>query len=204
MDNLVTPLAKVRTGEMVTTHLHRKLAEVWLGGPLPSLNVWDMSQGNILEEYARPAFTLETGLDVRQVGFITDDAERVGCSPDGLIGENCGLEIKCPRLETHLGYILAGALPKDYIAQVQASLYVTGFSKWFFFSFCRRMPPLILEVYPDPAMQEAISEAVAGFLKRLDEALAKLTALNGGVRPTARAKFAPVPPQDDPEIENLN
>ena len=102
-DNLVTPLGKVRTGDMVRSYLMKKVAEAWLGGPLPSLNTFDMDQGNILEEFARPAFTLETGLDVREVGFITGNDERVGCSPDGLIGTDAGVEIKCPRIETHIG-----------------------------------------------------------------------------------------------------
>src|ERR1019366_3399625 len=183
MDNLVSPTGEVRKGAMPRSYLAKKVAEAWLGGPLPSLNVWDMEQGNILEEFARPAFTLETGLDVKQVGFITGEDDRVGCSPDGLIGDKAGVEIKCPRVETHIGYLLDGFLPKDYVIQVQGSLYVTGFPKWYFYSFCRRMPPLILEIAPDDEIQEAIGEAVGDFLIRFDDALAKLTELNGGVRP---------------------
>lgn len=191
MDNLVTPLGKVKTGDGPRTYLMQKLAEVWLGGPLPQLNIWDMEQGHILEEFARPAFSLETGLDVSTVGFITTDNERCGCSPDGLIGTDCGVEIKCPHVAKHLGYVLDGVVPKDYIVQVQASLFVTGFDRWYFYSFCRRMPSLIVEVKPDPEMQEAIGDAVKLILGRLDEALEQLTELNGGKRPEARAKFAP-------------
>lgn len=202
MDNLVTPLAKVKTGEGPRSYLLKKLAEAWLGGPLPSLNIWDMEQGHILEEFARPAFALETGLEVSTVGFITTEDERVGCSPDGLIGENAGIEIKCPRIETHLGYVLDGILPKDYVAQVQASLFVTGFKRWYFYSFCRRMPSLILEVVPDEAMQEAIGQAVEGFLARLDDALTALTKLNGGVRPAERPKFAPTSEEPKPPNES--
>lgn len=197
MDSLITPLGKVKDGAGPKTYLHKKVAEAWLGGPLASLNVWDMEQGQILEEYARPAFTLETGLDVSQVGFITGDDERVGCSPDGLVGSNSGVEIKCPHVDTHIGYILDNVLPKDYVIQVQGSLYVTGFPKWYFYSFCRRMPPLILEVEPDPAIQKAIGAAVSEFLERFDEALDKLTKLNGGIRPPARAKFAPQPQRQE-------
>lgn len=192
MDALVTPLGKVKTGEGPKTYMMKKLAEAWLGGPIVSLNTFDMEQGNILEEYARPAFTLDTGFEVEQVGFITTDDDRCGCSPDGILtGKQIGLEIKCPRVETHIGYLIDGTLPKDYTLQVQGSLWVTKFPKWFFYSYCRRMPPLILEVLPDPEIQEAISEAVEGFLERFDEALATLTKLNGGVRPETRQKFQP-------------
>ena len=184
LDALVSPLGKVRTGEGPKTYLHKKVAEARLGGPLPSLNVWDLEQGKILEEFARPAFTVETGLEVTQVGFITGDDDRVGCSPDGLIGSDCGLEIKCPHIETHIGYLLAGVVPSDYMLQVQGSMFVTGFPRWMFFSYRRRLPPLVLTVEPDDKLQTAIGEALAEFFERFDEAMDKLVKLNGGVRPT--------------------
>jgi hypothetical protein len=183
LDALVTPLGKVKTGDGPRTYLMKKVAEAWIGGPLPKPNVWDLNQGNILEEFARPAFTLETGLEVTEVGFITGDDDRVGCSPDGLIGADCGLEIKSPHLENHIRYLLDGVLPPDYVLQVQGSLYVTDFKKWMFMSFRRRLPPLILTIEPDEKIQEAIGEAVTAFLGRFDEALATLTKLNGGYRP---------------------
>lgn len=202
MDSLVTPFGKVKTGDGPRTYLHKKVAEAWLGGPLPSLNVFDMEQGNILEEFARPAFALETGIAVSEVGFITGTDERIGCSPDAMIGTTAGVEIKCPRVETHIGYLLEGTLPKDYVLQVQGSLFVTGLSKWYFYSFCRRMPSLILEVAPDPDIQKAIAEATGAFLERFEEALEKLVKLNGGIRPDPRAKFMP-PPTPTPDESDL-
>ena len=195
-DALVTPLGKVKEGDGPRTYLYKKLAEIWLGGPLPSVEFWNGEQGQILEEFARPAFALETGMDVKTVGFITTDDERCGCSPDGMvesrIGQNCaGVEIKSPHVETHLGYVLDGVLPKEYVLQVQFSLWVTGWREWWFYSFCRRMPSLILRVEPDKKIQDAISSAVALFVPKLDTALEKLTTLNGGQRPEPRAKFKP-------------
>lgn len=191
--SLVSDTGKIRAGDMPKTYLHKKVAEAWLGGPLASLNVWDMEQGSLLEQFARPAFTLETGLEVKQIGLIESDDGKFVCSPDGIIGDDCGLEIKSPRVETHIGYVLENIVPPQYVMQIQGSLYLSGFPRWFFFSFCRRMPPLILEVKPDEKIQEAISEAVELFLERFDDALDKLTKLNGGIRPEARAKFQPQP-----------
>jgi YqaJ-like recombinase protein len=183
MHRLVTPLGKIRTGDGPTSFLMEKVAESWIGAPLPTAEFWDADQGRFLEEYARPAFTLETGLEVSEVGFIESDDGRVGCSPDGLIGDDCGLEIKAPHLETHIKYLLEGVVPPDYVLQVQGSLYVTGFPKWKFFSFRRGLPPLILTVTPDPDIQAAIDSAVGAFCFRLTTALARLTQLNGGSRP---------------------
>lgn len=192
MDNLVTPLGKVKTGDGPRSYLMKKVAEAWLGGPLPSLNIWDMDQGHLLEEFARPAFTLETGMEVNQVGFITTDDERCGCSPDGIIaGKEIGLEIKAPHIETHIRYLLDGIVPTDYIIQVQSSMFVTGFKKWIFYSYRRKMPPLMIEVEPDKKIQAAIKEAVGLFLTQFDAAITKLCEINGG--PPVRASVQPKP-----------
>jgi YqaJ-like viral recombinase domain len=198
MDSLVTPLGRVKTGDGPRTYLMKKVAEMWLGGPLPSLNVWDMEQGQILEEWARPAFTLETGLEVQQVGFITSDDGRVGCSPDGLVGTDCGLEIKCPHVETHIRYLLDGVVPPDYVIQVQASLFVTRFPKWIFYSYRRRMPPLMLEVAPDPKIQDAIRASLEWFIPELDKAMARLAEINGGF-----PERKPIVPRLEPEPEGI-
>jgi hypothetical protein len=199
LDRLVSPLGKVRTGDGPTKYLMEKVAESWIGTTLPTAEFFDGDQGRFLEEYARPAFTLETGLDVTEVGFIESDDGRMGCSPDGLCGDDCGLEIKCGHIETHIGYLLSGIVPPAYVLQVQGSLFVTGFSQWKFFSFRRGLPPLILTVEPDDKIQEAIKVAVAEFTSQLDAALDKLTFLNGGTRPEP---FRPSVPQDQPEFES--
>ena len=181
LDNLLTPKLAIRDGAMVNTYLHQKLAEKWIGGPLPSVQgVWDMEQGQILEEYARPAFTLETGIPVEKVGFIETDDGTLGCSPDGIIGTESGLEIKCPRMETHIGYLLAGKLPEAYAAQVHGSMFVTGFAQWYFCSFRRNFPPLIITVERDDEIQERIAEAVDGFRVKLAAGWNRLCELNGG------------------------
>ena len=72
-----------------------------------------MEQGQFLEEKAKPAFTIETGIQIENVAFITTDDGLFGCSPDAMIACESGVEIKCPRLETHVGYLLDGVLPSQ-------------------------------------------------------------------------------------------
>lgn len=194
MDALVSPLGKVRTGEGVSTYLNQKLCEIWTGGPLIALQgVFDVDQGRLLEERARPAFTIHTGIEVHQVSFIETDNGRAGCSPDAMISDKSGVEIKCPRMDTHVGYLLAGELPKQYVAQVQSSMLVTGFATWHFFSYNRQLPPLHLVIERDEDYQEALQEAVDAFLARLDAAMARLIELNGG-QPPKRPTFIPPAP----------
>jgi hypothetical protein len=202
MDSLVTPLGKVKTGDGPRTYLFQKLAEAWTGQPLPQVQgVFDLEQGQILEEYAKPAFMVETGLDVRNVAFIETDDGRCGCSPDGMVGENWGVEIKCPRIDTHIRYLIDGKLPTDYIAQVQGSMFVTGAGKWMFYSFRRKMPPLILTVERDDDYQKAISEALETFTAAFDKGMARLEEINGG--PPQRKQYKFSKPETEDELEGI-
>jgi len=179
MDALITPFGKVRTGDGVWTYLTKKLAEKWSGAPLPSGQTFDMEQGNLVEEQAKPAFTIHTGIQIRNVAFITTDDGFAGCSPDAL-ADDVGVEIKCPRLETHVGYLLEGTLPTQYVAQVQASMYVTGFKSWHFFSYRRKMPPLHLVIKRDEKYQDALKSALDSFEEQMKDGWKKLVEINGG------------------------
>jgi putative phage-type endonuclease len=93
-----------------------------------------MQWGIETEDEARAAYEMETGQEVQQVGFIELD-EWIGCSPDGLIGETEGLEIKCPNSETHMRYMAEGSISEDYWFQIQGSLWITQREIWHTVSF---------------------------------------------------------------------
>jgi hypothetical protein len=192
-DSLVTPEFKLRTGDTPKNYVAQKLAEAWLGSPIAGHCTIDMDAGRILEEEARPYAALVLGVDITQVGFITTDDGRVGCSPDGLIGDDGGIEIKCPRPDTHTKYLLNGGVPKNYMAQVHGSIYVSERKWWKFISYCRGMPPLIVHVDRDPAIMERIDDALAVFRAEFDVGMEKLVELNGG--PPKRRTFTPSTPE---------
>lgn len=198
-DNLVTPEFKIRTGEMPKTYLAKKIAEAWTGGPIASLNTFDMDQGKVLEEEALPFYELETSTPVNRVGLITTDDGRMGCSPDGLIGEHSGIEIKCPAVHTHIGYLLNGTLPKEYAAQVHGSMMITGRKQWKFLSYCRRFPALMLTIERDEEIQATLREALNKFFAAFDEAWARLVEMNGG--PPKR--MVPPAPRFQPVLNEL-
>lgn len=199
-DCLVTPLGKVKTGEGPKSYLAKKVAEAWQGGPLLEFNSWDMEAGQILEEEARPWAEIHFGCDIQRVGFITTDDGKIGCSPDGLIGDDSGIEIKCPKVETHVGYLLNGELPADYVAQVQGSMFVTGFKTWKFMSYRRRFPNLVLTIERDEKFMDALSEALDAFYEKFEASMARMEEINGGPRP-ARFKAQPEPAATPQEPE---
>lgn len=103
----------------------------------------DMERGHELEDMARNLYTLETGNVVKQVGFVERD-EYVGCSPDGIIGEEGGLEIKCPNDKNHLYTAITGEYDKKYYWQVQMTLLITGRQWWDLVFFNPNLPKELL------------------------------------------------------------
>ena len=132
--------------------------------PSESITAAALQWGTEVEEYAREAFELETGLVVQEVGFIPHPEHAfIGVSPDGLIGDTSGLEIKCPKNPAiHLERFLTG-MPDMYRAQVQGCMWVTGRTHWHFASYDPRMPEshrlLIIPVERDDAFIAQLESA---------------------------------------------
>jgi hypothetical protein len=171
---LMTPLFKAKEGETPKTYLAKKLAEAWRGEPLPGFSSYATEQGTIREEDARPWYALEYDTDVQQVGFVLSDDERCGCSPDGLIGEDSGLEIKCPNPDTHVKYLIAEQLPDIYAAQVHGSMFVTGRKSWRFVSYRPEFPKLVLTIQRDEEIIRKIGAILGGFYREFDAAMESL------------------------------
>lgn len=88
-----------------------------------------MQRGNELEPLAREAYEQHKLELVEECGLILSDCENYGYSPDGLVGNDGLIEIKCPLANTHAKYLLANELPSEYKPQVQGGLFVSG-RKW--------------------------------------------------------------------------
>jgi len=152
----------------------------------PGYTSKEMAWGTEQEPYARAAYEVQTDTMVDQVGFVHHPTiERAGASPDGLIGwvradlPPEGLtEFKCPLSATHIAYIIADEVPKDYQPQMLWQMACTG-AKWVdFVSFDPRMPEglqlFVKRFYRDEARIKEMTEAVLIFLAEVDALLAKL------------------------------
>jgi putative phage-type endonuclease len=146
----------------------------------------DMMRGTLHEPFARDRYAETQGVEVEQVGFMVREFSggvRIGVSPDGLIADDGGLEVKCPRAKTHVQTILADEVPSYYMAQVQTSLVVSGRDWWDFVSFCSGLPLYTKRVTPDAKWRDAIITAatnaelaIAAMVTRWNEATADLPA----------------------------
>lgn len=117
----------------------------------------DIERGNEMEAEARQMYELETLQTVNQVGFIELD-EYTGCSPDGLVGEEGGIEIKCPNNVNYLKLLVNQKIDTKYLWQIQMNLYITGRKWWDFIAYNPNFNQelYIMRVYPDEEMTEKL------------------------------------------------
>lgn len=171
---LMTPEFSARTGEMPQTYLAKKIAETLLGRPLEGFSTFATENGEMMEMEARAWFAFEHDHKVTQVGFVEHDDGRCGCSPDALLDDDGGLEIKSPQPTNHVKYLLGGVLPKDYAVQVHFSMYVTGRPTWTFVSYRRKLPPLVLKIDRDEKIMQSIAAILENFYSKYDQSLLKI------------------------------
>lgn len=203
LDQLITPGWEIRkwSTEMPNTYLARKLAEWWSGSSEEMPNTFEMEQGRILEDFAIPWYEREFDTTIQRVGLCLFDDESFGGSPDGLLGDDYGIEIKCPTRTVHTKYLIRGELPPDYRQQVHGCMYVTGRKHWKFVSYRRTFPQLVVDVEYDWKLQGVIHEAVCEFNTRLASGKVRLTDLNGGP-PRRFTKPKPIA-QPEPEYVDV-
>lgn len=153
-----------------------ELLAAWvMGRPLDDVSGAWMLRGTDLERKAVEQYEFLRDVETTPVGFITTDDGKIGCSPDRLVGEDGGLEIKCPSPPVHVGYMRGTGIDK-YKAQVQGALYVTNRSWWDFLSFNPDMPPALVRFERDEEYLGKLHDALTEFVKRLDEAKARFRA----------------------------
>lgn len=177
LDSFVKLDGTLRTGDGPHSYLCRKAAEIIRGRVENSGGSWATEQGNILEESAVPWFELEFEKEVRRVGFVESDGPMFGCSPDGLIGADEGLEIKSPQPTNHLKYLLGGKVPNDYWLQVQGCLLATGRKRWHFVSYSRDFAKLVLTVERDEEFMATLGKSIETFAAKLTAAVAQIRAM---------------------------
>jgi hypothetical protein len=171
-DNIITMKGEV--SKQLEKYMFKLAGEKVCGKAEETYQNAAMLRGVELEEEARQSYMFATDNVVEQVGFCLHDNINAGCSPDGLIGEDGGIEIKCPTISTHVGYILNGGLPSEYFQQVQGSLFITGRKWWDFVSYYPALKPVIVRVYPDVKFISALEGVLKTFCVNLEETINKI------------------------------
>jgi len=159
------------------------ICEILTGKPAESFTNSAMQWGTDTEPLARAQYELKSGNMVDQIGFVSHQMiEQSGASPDGLIGTDGLIEIKCPNTSTHLDTLLNQTVPGKYITQIQWQLACTQ-RKWCdFVSYDPRLPEnlslFIKRVDADVTMIESLESEVKKFLVGVNDKVSKLRKLN--------------------------
>ncbi|QDG87151.1 YqaJ viral recombinase family protein [Pseudarthrobacter sp. NIBRBAC000502770] len=153
--------------------------------PVPTSRA--MERGTMDEPYARDAYS-EHHAPVTELGFMVRqfDGFKIGYSPDGLVGEDGLIEIKSRAQKAQLKTVLADEVPAENMAQLQTGLLVSGRAWIDYTSYCGGMRLWTKRVYPDPAWQTAIIDAVEQFEKTASEMVSTYLEVTDGLPETER------------------
>lgn len=162
-------------GKTRASYLRRVLAERLTGKPNESFKNADTDRGHRQEPLARMAYEARTGYLVEEVGFVDHPKLLAGCSPDGLVDDDGGAEIKSVIPTVQVETILRGNYPPEHVAQVQGNLWVTERKWWDFNSYCPTMPARH-RLYTFRVLRD--EEYIANLAKEVETFLCEVDALH--------------------------
>jgi len=177
-------IAKTKTGYSTSrdNYMAQLVCERMTNTVAESYSNSAMQWGTETEPLARAAYEAHADVLVDEVAMISHPTiEASGASPDGLVGDEGMLEIKCPNTATHIDTLLSQTVPGKYNTQMQWQMACTGRQWCDFVSFDPRLPTelqlFVKRVPRDAAYIAMLEEEVQKFLKELDGKITKLNEL---------------------------
>ena len=174
-------IAKTKTGYSATrdNYMAQLVCERLTGQKGDSFSNAAMQHGTETEPLARLSYEVTQNVLVDEVGFVPHPTiEMAGASPDGLVGEDGLLEIKCPNTATHIETLLSQIVPGKYNTQMQFQMACTGRQWCDFVSFDNRLPEelqlFVKRVPRDTVFIRLIEAEIIQFLAELDDKINKL------------------------------
>ena len=179
-------VAKTKSGYSASraNYMAELLCERLTGSVGASYTNAAMEWGTVTEPQAIVAYEAITGVLVEKVGFVPHSSISMsGASPDGLIGDDGLIEVKCPNTATHLETLLGKTIPAKYINQMQWQMACSG-RKWCdFVSYDPRMPEHLqmfcARVSRDDILIAELEREITSFLSELDGKIAELNSAYG-------------------------
>lgn len=155
------------------------ISEILTGQPYPRRVTPEMQWGIDHEEFARTAYEIQNDVLVDKCGFVIHPAlDRFGVSPDGLVGEDGLIQIKCPTTITHLAWLRAGTVPIEHMPQMLAEMSCTQRRWCDFVSYDPRLPEhlqlFVRRFARDPKLISVLEREVENFNQQIDEQIAAL------------------------------
>lgn len=167
-------------GASRANYMAELIAERLTGEPAEKFTNAAMAWGTEKEPDARAAYEFFRDAAVTEIGFVDHPSiSMTGASPDGLVGDDGLVEIKCPNTATHLDTLLSQTVPAKYVTQMLWQMEVTGRAFCDFVSYDPRLPEsMSLFVKRVERDDKRISELRSSVVEFLEEVEQKMIALN--------------------------
>lgn len=175
---IITPGGK-RSGSL-PEYASELAGHLWAGQSQPFFKSDAMQRGNDLEPEAVSYYEHHTGYRTKEVGFITSNDGRIGCSPDRLVGKEGLLEVKCPLQNQHHKNLVSGEMDNKYKPQVQGQMLMTGRLWCDWMSYYPGVAASIVRVERDEEFMAVLRDGLEEVIEIID-AQAKIL-LGKGVR----------------------
>jgi putative phage-type endonuclease len=174
-------IAKTKTGYSASrdNYMAQLVCERLTGQKGESFTNAAMQHGTDTEPLARAAYEALKDVLVDEVGFVPHPTIKMaGASPDGMVGDDGLLEIKCPNTATHIETLLSQSVPGKYNTQMQFQMACTGRQYCDFVSFDNRLPEklqlFVMRVPRDEVFIRLIEAEIVQFIAELDDKINKL------------------------------
>jgi len=166
-DKIYTGSGKKSTS--ANAYMEEILAQ-WIAGKAvdSDINSPYIDRGNVQEPDARNLYEFITDNEVKQIGFCIHDSGLFGGSPDGLIGDDGGVEIKCVKASTLVHYYRKG-FPIGYKPQIMGYLLITGRKWWDFIAYNADMEPYMERIERDEDYIKEQEKALYEFCEKLQK-----------------------------------
>ena len=198
--DVVAKLKSGKSSQARETYKLEVLTEILTGRTTEHYVSAAMDFGTENEPLARTGYEIAKDVEVEKIGYVRHATiKRAGCSPDGLVGDDGLVEIKCPNTKTHLNYLLRDPLeesvPTDYIPQMMWQMACTGRSWCDFVSYDPRLPQefglFIKRLDRDEALICAMEKEVEQFINEVGELCQKLQAHKAEQQPQVERMMPP-------------
>ena len=157
------------------TYMNELIAQVCTGLLPDEITAKQMQWGKDNEPKALDLYDPFEEKQITQIAFIYSDDMRCGVSPDALVGDNGGLEIKCPwTTSQYIDQLLGGDPKPEYLTQMQFSLWLTKREFWDFANYDPRMKKANIKVVrhlPDLELFKVFDEEIPKFIEDMDKKL---------------------------------
>jgi hypothetical protein len=159
---IVTPKT-LKASSQAVGYRNELLAEWLLGESGDEHKSQFMARGSDIEDEARRWYEFDRGVTVERAGFCLTDDRKIGCSPDGLVGEDGGVEIKILAAYKHVGALLATD-DAEHRCQIQGCLYVTGRRWWDRVYYHPTLPSVVHRMHRDEEFIGRLASELVSFL----------------------------------------